>query len=296
LRTDPSPTRPDTADTGLLLRAAGARPQLDPAEPEPAANPATAVGYLHLVTGSEVVLRLHRLGPLLGCSRGQLDALLPLLLQLEALVHRGDLDAEAGADSDWRRGVELVLAAHRLDTPAALGHLDSLERSFAWEREVVRGAAEPDEQELRALTHLRCADVRLLVQVLCDALGVAAPELLVLLDPLLALREVHDDERAHRAGGAAGRFNLAAEYVRLFGESRGPERLRRERQRLGGELLRQWAQLPRRRALALWAAVFDSDPPWTVRALLPTSRIVRRAARRLAEPVPHGDALAGVQL
>ncbi|WP_433869727.1 hypothetical protein [Saccharopolyspora sp. CA-218241] len=279
-RTRPAGSLRDPDDLGIRLRA-GYR-GLSEAELR-----TTAVTYLHQLTAGKVVGGLHRLGPLLDCPPRALHAALPLLQHLEALVHRVDLGAGTGEEDRIAfDGIEHLLDAHGLDHPGIRRQVALLKAYGRQRRRVVHELAEVDEEALRVLTHQRCSDVRLLVQVLCDVVGRDAAVALHALDPLLALREIRDDLRPHAADRAFGHVNVLAEYRRLFGEVDGPHRLHREQLRLVEELLARWSRLPRKRARALWPAVFDAPIPRRLRRL-PRVLLVRQARARLLASVPE---------
>lgn len=212
---------------------------------------------------------VERLRPLLGCSRGEFDAAVPLLEQIAVLVQRG-------ADCDgWLSEVERVLVANGVDSPAALGHARTLARYST-------RASANTVGEVRGLADHRCSDARLLVRVLCDAAGhVSAGLVLHVLDPLLVLGRIRDDIRAY-GDGEPGRGNLVTEYVRLFGADRASQRMRAEQEHLVRTLLHRWERLPRGLALALWAVVFDESERKGLLSFLPTAVLVRWAGRRLA--------------
>lgn len=216
----------------------------------------------------EVVASLSRLCPLLGCSPRRFGAATGLLEELASLVQ------QPRATAEWLCRVEQLLAAHGVDSRPALQEARTLARCSAW-------SSAPGESTVRELARPRCSDARLLVRVLCEAVGCAWPGLVLhLLDPLLVLRRIRDDAREHARGGE--RFNLVTEHVRLLGADRASLQLCLEQNQLVRTLANRWERLPRGKALALWPVVFEGAEPSAALAWLPTAALVRRARRHLS--------------
>jgi hypothetical protein len=216
----------------------------------------------------ETVASLSRLCPLLGCSPRRFAAATGLLEELASLVR------QPRATAEWVRQVEQLLAAHGVDSRPALQEARTLARCSGW-------SSAPEKSAVRDLARLRCSDVRLLVRVLCEAVGCAWTGLVLhLLDPLLVLRRIRDDAREHARGGE--RFNPVTEHVRLFGADRASLQLCLEQNQLVRTLASRWERLPRGEALAFWPVVFEGAEPPAPLAWLPTAALVRRARRRLS--------------